>query len=465
LVLFFRKEHTCLPLEDQQMPLADIETIVFLMMENRSFDHVFGYLATATPPLPINGINPDPAWLAARANTYAEIHAAPHPIALQQIDDPPHDHTSIALQIGIAPSPGEPPPADPTAVMGYYQAASLPAYDFLARAYAVCDHWFAALPAGTQPNRMMAMSGSSPILNNAEVALPNQPLVYDWLTANNVAWCAYQSGDFFPFFSLMPGWLPEIVTSLAYSALGGRGRFRRTTQFAEHWSSAAPMPSVIFIEPEYTDGPHGSPNDDHPPTGVARGQALVADLYTTLISNPARWTNTLLIVTYDEHGGFYDHVPPLPIPSTVAGVPVATTGLRVPALLISPHVKPGTPFSAPLDHTSFLQLLADRFTPGQDYSPDVAARQTALGRISDALTVSPSAAPPTALPEPVLDAIQAQVTAAPASAGTADSPGAARTTAAFHSTAMTVARNHPDLLGQTGWASLANYVASSPGPP
>jgi phospholipase C len=458
------------------MALADIETIVFLMMENRSFDHVFGYLAADASPLPVEGIDPDAGWLAAHANAYGEVRASPHRLAAgqQQIDDPPHDHLSIALQIGVPPSPGAPPPmdgfiasylsrqpapADPTAVMGYYDAEALPVYDFLARNYAVCDHWFAALPAGTQPNRMMAMSGSSPILNNADVALPDQTLVYDWLTENKVSWCAYQSGDFFPFFSLMPRLLPEIVTSLAFAAVGGRGRFRRYSQFAEHWCSAAAMPSVIFIEPEYTDGPHGSPNDDHPPTGIAKGQAFVADVYTILISNPARWAKTLLIVTFDEHGGFYDHVPPLAMPCVVAGVPVATTGVRVPALLVSPHVARGVPFSAPLDHTSFLQLLAERFTPGQDYTSDVAARQGALGRISAALGGAPVQGAAPAMPQPVLDTVRGQVAANPVSAGTADSQGAARTTAAFRETAMAVARDHPDLLAHEGWASLCDYVS------
>jgi phospholipase C len=465
------------------MPLRDIETIVFVMQENRSFDHALGYLSTSAaglaPPLPVDGLRDDPAWL----DAHAEIHAGRrYPIhafgpEVQQVEDPPHDHAAIAVQIGTPSGPGgpapmngfvasymtrRPPPADPAVVMGHYTAAAVPVFDFFARNFAVCDHWFAALPTGTQANRLMAMGGHSAILDNAAVFLPEQPLVYDWLTTHGVPWCAYQWGGFFPFFSLMPRWLPEMVTSLALSEVGGRGRFRRYARLREHWmDDAAPIPSVIFVEPEYTDGPHRAPNDDHPPSGIAKGQALLADLYATLIANPRRWRNTMLIVTYDEHGGFFDHVPPLPIGADVGGHALGTTGVRVPAFVVSPHVAPGVPFPDALDHTSFLQLLADRFNPGQGYSAEVSARQARLGRLATVLTRVPSgpvagpALPPTATLGPVTASA-----AAPTSSGTADSASAARTARAFHNVAMKVAADHPDLLGASGWSELAAYVAA-----
>ncbi len=456
------------------MALEDIETIVFLMLENRSFDHVFGYLG-ASGALPVEGLRDDAAWLDAHANMFDGISYPPAKLGpdMQQIEDPPHTYETIGLQIGVASTPGgvppmngfvasymqgANPPAKPAAVMGHYDAASVPVYDFLARNYCICDHWFAALPCGTQPNRMMAMSGSSPILDNAEFFLPAQDPVYDWLTAQKISWCTYQWGNFFPFFSLMPDWLPEMVTSLALSALGGAGRFRRYSRLREAWMGTDPMPSVIFIEPEYTDGPHENPNDDHPPTGIAKGQALVADLYATLTANPQRWQSTLLIITYDEHGGFFDHVPPLPIPADAGGTAIGSTGVRVPALLISPHVAPGVPFTGALDHTSFLQLLADRFTPGKPYSPDIAPRHAALARIADALTGG--SGEPAALPDSLLAELQARVSASPVSAGTAGSTGAAKTTAAFHNTALSVAQDHPDMLAGPGWESLAAYVAA-----
>ena len=457
------------------MPLRDVETIVFVMMENRSFDHALGYLSTAkaSPAMTVEGLRDDPAWLAAHANTHAGTVYPLHALGpdIQSMEDPPHDSVAIALQVGRSSQPGEAPPMngfvesyvtqrrtpthDPSLVMGYYAKEAVPVFDFFARNYAVCDHWFAALPTGTQPNRLMAMSGVSPILDNASVFLGNQALVYDWLTAHGVSWCAYQSGDFFPFFSLMPRWLPEIVTSLALSGAGGRGRFRRYSHFREHWQAASSMPSVIFVEPEYTDGLHVSPNDDHPPTGIANGQAWLADLYGILISNPVRWRNTLLIVTYDEHGGFFDHVPPLTVPSNVGGTPIATTGLRVPAFLISPHVAPGVPFTDKLDHTSFLQLLADRFNPGQSYSAEVSLRQAALGRLSTALTEVPDRDVAPASPHPPLSEVEQLTATMPQSSGTSDAPGAARTSQAFWNVAQKARSDHPELMAAPGWTGLA----------
>lgn len=444
------------------MPLGDIETIVFAMLENRSFDHMLGYLGTGANKLAVEGLRDDPAWLAAHANAFAGKRYPPHALGSADVSaDPPHDHVAIAQQIGpglamngfvasyVARSTA--PPPDPGAVMGYYTADQVPTFDFFARNYAVCDHWFASLPTGTQPNRLMAMSGSSSILDNASVLLPDQYLVYDWLTDKQVSWCTYQWGDFLPFFSLNKRYLPEIMTSLTLSALGGRGRFRRYSRLREHWLGDGPMPSVMFVEPEYTDGPHAVANDDHPPTGIARGQAFLADLYDTLTANPDRWRNTMLIVTYDEHGGFYDHVKPLPISAVAGGTALATTGVRVPAFVVSPHVAPGLPFTDRLDHTSFLQLLADRFTPGQPYSAAVSARQASLGRLSTVLTEVPG--PPLARPAAARAAMAAPTVSGPLS------PGANQTVEAFATAARKATTDHPELAAGPGWGNLERAPA------
>src|SRR5262249_31541191 len=151
-----------------------------------------------------------------------------------------------------------------------------------------------------------------------------------------------------------------------------RGSFRRYEGFHEQWN-AGQTPPVIFFEPKYTDEKisWAAPNDDHPPTGVAKGQDFLKEIYRTLTSTPARWANTLLIVTYDEHGGFFDHVEPLPIAASAGNYRFRSTGPRVPAFVISPHVPAGAVFHNKLDHTSVLRLLAERFTPGQTYSAAV----------------------------------------------------------------------------------------------
>ena len=463
------------------MSLADIETIVIVIMENRSFDHLCGYLSLASTPSPLSveGLQDDPLWRDPLTNIQAGHTYPIHRIGpeVQQIDDPTHDHDSIRVQIDTAPAGGAPhqmggfvqsyvqfasnnqPPKDPSLVMGHYDAAAVPVFDFFARNFAICDHWFAVLPTGTQANRLMAMSGESSLVDNARVFLPDQPLVYDWLTQHNVTWCAYQSGEFFPFFSLMPRWLPEITTSLTLSVAGGRGRFRRYDRFAAEWANnAVAMPQVIFIEPEYTDGPHGDTNDDHPPTGVAKGQAFLADVYAALIANPARWQNTLMIVTYDEHGGFFDHVPPLPIPALAGGFPFATTGVRVPAFVVSPHVAPETVYSGQLDHTSMLQFLADKFAGGQDYSPAVATRQAQLSPLSAILAAQAAPRQPM-LEATALAGLKAAASAAPVIPSTGASLADSANAQAFHNVALQVARDHPDLLAGPGWQKLAVYVA------
>ena len=439
-----------------------IDTIVIVILENRSFDHMLGYLNLPGPGrIPIDGLQTDAHWLQQHANDGVE----PFAFSVQQIDDPPHEHATIALQIGSPRTLGgpypmngfvesylmrNPAPTDKRLVMGYYTAQEVPAFDFLARNYTVCDHWFSSLPTGTQANRLMAMSGATSLIDNAPLFLPDQPLVYDWLAEHNVSWCVYQSGDFLPFFALMRRWQNEIANSLALDALvpHAHPRFRRYHNFARDWTTEQKMPSVIFIEPEYTDGPHVAPDDDHPPTGISRGQALVSSIYAALISNPARWARTIMILYYDEHGGFFDHVSPLNIPTPIAGhgpTPVfLTTGVRVPGFVISPLVDPATVYSQPLDHTSVLQLLADKYAGGM-YSPEVYNRQPSLSRLADALT-----RPAPRIDPPAPPAVQAVAVATPPAPQRA--PGANANAAAFRLAAAKIAAEHSGIA--TGWPAV-----------
>jgi phospholipase C len=457
------------------MGLSGIDTIVIVIMENRSFDHMLGYLS-AEGILPVDGIQADAAWSQKFANPGPSGPIQPHSLGAhdQSFADPQHDEASIALQIGTptvggaAPQMGgfvssylkssNPTPPSPGAVMGYYSGGAVPTFDFFARHYCVCDRWFSALPLGTQANRLMAMGGTSSILDNVGLFLPNQPLVYDWLSNNKVNWCAYQSGDFLPFFSLMPSWLGEIGTSLTLSEFGGRGHFRRYDRLREEWTGTDTMPGVIFIEPEYTDGPHADPNDDHAPTGVAPGQAFLADLYNTLTSNPARWSRTMLVITYDEHGGFFDHVPPLPIETMVAGQLLKTTGVRVPGFVISPYARPGV-FHGDLDHTSLLQLIDDKFGRGAGYSTAVNLRQKSLDRLLNTLVEKPTAKIPIlAAPTPPKELI------AVSPAGPVPIPNTPNARA-LHNAAAKFADEHPDLLARPGWEQMRGYLATHPAGP
>jgi phospholipase C len=260
----------------------------------------------------------------------------------------------------------------------------------------------------------------------------------------------------------MRAWQDEIATSLALDSLvpHAHPRFRRFTNFINDWKAEQNMPTVILIEPEYTDGPHfDDANDDHPPTGIAKGQAFLAEVYNALTANPARWARTALIVTYDEHGGFYDHVPPLDIPTTLLGhgnTPVfSTTGVRVPGFIISPLVEPGAIYSPSLDHTSILQLLADKFGDGF-YSGTVANRQPALSPLRDAFTRSaPRSDLPQLPPAPILPAAAVAQAPVPAPRRAA---GANANAGAFQLATNKIVADHPGIAA--GWPQLALAAAS-----
>jgi phospholipase C len=482
------------------MALADIDTIVVAMLENRSFDHMLGYLSLNETPgrIPVDGLRSDQTWRDAHRNEHqGTLYGLKHLPLAQEIDDPAHSEAPIAVQVGKPPAgpgptgmggfvtsyatfwdPGKkkkPAPDDLGAVMGYYNGGDVPSFDFLARNYCVCDRWFAPLPLGTQANRLMAMAGESKLADNTPFPMKEHKLVYEWLSSHDVKWCVYQWGGYFPFFTLMAKWIPAIVPSLTASGLGiGGGPFRRYARFAKDWASTKhAMPNVIFVEPEYGDGPHSKPNDDHPPLGVTPGQELLKNLYGVLTGNPARWAKTLLIITYDEHGGFFDHVPPLPISAVAGGRPFATTGLRVPALLVSPHVAPGSVFSGPLDHSSILQLLDDRFAGGKGYSKAVAARSPPLRRISEALLAAPRPGPAPAFPTSVTGTLAAAAKAVVAPiAGLFARAGAAPPTAApdtpnalaMDMCARKMEQDHPELIDQPGWEELRAYLRSNPPP-
>ena len=379
--------------------IRDIDTVVIVLMENRSFDHILGYLGLPPFDWAIEGQQRcnDPRY----ANPYQGQSYLPFQMSrLDMPHDPPHERPWIANQIGDIinnqrnmtgfvqsyymngqlPGPGAGVQPE---VMGYFTPAQVPVTDFFARNYAVCDHWFSCIPASTQPNRLMAMSGYTLIDANVDV-LRDQYLVYDWLNDHRVNWRAYHEG--IPFFALMPRWIPRLLGD----------DFRGFGQLANDFrdESDATFPEVIFVEPTYTDGPRvGTPSDDHPTSSIAGGQDFLRKVYMSLIGNPSRWARTVMIVTYDEHGGFFDHYSPPKIPTNPprgAKYPAFDcSGVRVPGLVISPLVPAGQPYSQYLDHTSILRFLAKKFAPSETYSEEVEERSRSLAARSRTCWRSP----------------------------------------------------------------------------
>ena len=393
--------------------LDQIEHIFILMMENRSFDHMLGYLDAANPK--IMGIaNAAPAGY---ANLLSATPYAPAPRIDPAVPvDPLHEREDIRSQMRF--NPGDKmmtgfvadyatvSPADPYPVGQYYAAAQVPMTDFLARQFCVCDHWFACLPASTQPNRLMAASGYTLRDHTTSQLFDDQDVVYDWLDAHGVSWRVYSEG--FPFFALMPETQRRIVADVWDNL------FRGLVALDTDCRSPDTLPKVIFIEPQFTDGAEpDQADDDHPTTSISRGQDLIRRVYAAVTGNPQLWSKSVLIVTYDEHGGFFDHVEPLQLVTPQnhgeSYTPFATTGVRVPAIIVSPFVDAGSCFSQPLDHTSILRMLADKYMPGTAYSADVAAR-TPIHSAAEALTLAaprPGAAPAPPPPAPPVFAASA----------------------------------------------------------
>ena len=383
--------------------LDALGTVAIVMLENRSFDHMLGYLSLIEPKMAIDGlVAPDDTSVDYRkvaaqvindeylniSSSDGEFHYPFHrqdtPLAI----DLPHDRHSVSEQLGTKNQDGTYSMdgfvnafygesqsamklADP---MAFFTSLEVPMHDFFARHFVVCDRWFAPIPTDTQPNRLMSLSGYTLTDRTAGLA-PDQDLVLDWLDRNKVGWRVYS--DDISFFALFRRLWPKILVT-------ERDRFRKFSQLAvdvEKAEAGEPFPKVIFIEPSFRDSPihpDHEPNDNHPPLPVGFGEDFLRQVYQAL--TPAKkvtlWNKLVMIVTYDEHGGFFDHVSPLKVPEDCGpqGEPFATTGVRVPALVVSPFVAPGTVYSKNLDHTHVLEFLAEWLTPGNPYSEHVAER-------------------------------------------------------------------------------------------
>lgn len=361
----------------------NIDTIVVVMMENRSFDGVLGYLrhpAEGNRP-DVQGIddlqnddyvNKNSDGLAIRPFWRADAPTA---------SDLPHELGGVKTQLAYVPTfdkylmngfvkafedqyhtiVTDPPP------MGLLRAKDLPTTAPMAEQYTVCDNWFSCVPTSTAPNRLMSMGGATNIAET-DTVVPDQPIVYQWLAERGIRWRVYAGG--LPFFTLMPQVAPLTLTR----------HFRRLPDLSRDVANeqASDWPQVIFIEPDYYDAPiHFQPAcDNHAPLAMAPGEAFLADVYRALSSNVEKWSRTVLIVTYDEHGGFFDHVPPLRVKYRNAnGVAFDTTGPRIPTLVAGPFAPKRGVCKLPLDNTSILQLIAERFAAdGEPYSQDVAER-------------------------------------------------------------------------------------------
>jgi len=342
-----------------------IRHIVVLALENHSFDQMLGCFKEVYPAL--EGV--DPTTLRENRDDQGNIYRQTATTERQMLIDPRHEVDHAAVQLADSNSgfvrdfARSYPQSSLEArqfIMGYYPMGFLPALHALARDFTICDHWFSSLPGPTWPNRFFALAGTS----NGRVNMPgddhhtvdlagwfeqDQDTIFDRLTEKAVHWKVY--------FHDIPQSSVLCHQRLPHNA----ARYFYIDEFFDDArGSEEEFPQFCFIEPDFMGIDE---NDDHPPHDIMRAEKLMADVYNALRANPSLWQSTLLVVFYDEHGGFYDHVPP---PMTVAPdqhhdeYAFNQLGVRIPALLISPWIDRRVEMTQ-FDHTSLLKYLIEKW--------------------------------------------------------------------------------------------------------
>jgi phospholipase C len=390
--------------------LGSVEHIVVLVLENRSFDHMLGFLyadsgnvspATKQPfegltgnesnpdgtgaSVPVSrlapgtpnvyftpGADPGEGFLA----TNAQLFGKTSPPAGASATNTGFVTDFAATLQGIDAHRPVIPGTTASDIMGIFTPELLPVLSGLARGFAVCDHWFSSVPTETFPNRAFLCAATSQGHMDDSTPKYTSQSIFGLLSVHNIAWSIF-GYDSPPLTRLN---FPD-TTDAAESHFG----IFRDFQAA---AAAGTLGAYTFLEPSWGS----SGNSQHPNYDVALGEQLIHDVYYTLRNAPA-WNQTLLIITYDEHGGCYDHVPPptgaVPPDDSAGefGFDFTRFGVRVPTVLVSPLIAAGTVFrptgSVPLDHTSILKTVETRWG-----LPPLTARDAAAPDVGDVLTLA-----------------------------------------------------------------------------
>jgi phospholipase C len=377
--------------------LDKVDHIVVLNLENRSFDHMLGYLT-------LEGGRGDIDGLRSEFSNEHDGRAYPvHHLDTTVIpNDPDHSAAAVDLQLAGGAMSGFVESyaktlsdrgvrnADVGQIMGYYNGSDLPVYDHLASEFAVCDRWFSSVGGATWPNRLYSVcGGAAGSRDDLPLDLPplyHRPSFVRHLDAQGVTWrwYSFETGslrladphyrlghqDRFAFFShTILSWKTRLEHSID----------PKTPSFLEDVARGV-LPSVAWIDPNFSNfDPIGfRPNDDHVPADITDGQELVLAIYDSLAKSP-HWERTLLIVFYDEHGGFFDHVAPPAAPDDDPET-FGRYGVRVPALIVSPWIEARSVSHTLFDHTSVMRTILLRFCPDALRQPSRREAMPALRR-------------------------------------------------------------------------------------
>jgi phospholipase C len=343
--------------------LNTIEHVVLLCMENRSFDHYLGALAlSARGGGMVDGLtDPPPAIpdLSGAAVSAWQIDAAGLPPVAPAFPDVPHGKAAMLANWDNGKNDGflrsyqyehrnDAPPLDPLQVkipIGYYTGATLSVLYALAQQFTVCDRWFSSMLSSTWPNRKYLHSGTRDADDDTQIVpgvtgFQTTP-IYAFLekaadrNGKPITWKSYYSD------------LPFLAFWYGFAATHALRNFATVDTFVSDCRDDA-LPSVSIVDPPFTLA------DDHPPHDPALGQKFIGLVVDALTNSPA-WDKSVLILLYDEAGGFFDHVPPPP--TGIANDLDPYYGFRVPALVVSPYSRAGGVSHTLYDHTSFIASL------------------------------------------------------------------------------------------------------------
>jgi phospholipase C len=330
---------------------SGIDHIVVLMMENRSFDHYFGWLKGADgKQAGLSYVDRD--GVTHHTHHLTDYQGCAHP-------DPDHSYEGGRVELNGGRCDGwlRAGENDELAI-GYYQQADLAFYGQAAPYWTTFDRYFSATLAETYPNRFYQHSAQTDRIHNSfDVA--TMPTIWDLLADAGVSRAYYYVDT--PFLALYGTKYLDISRSWA--------------QFLSDCQTGS-LPAVSFLDPKFQDEGTGTSADDHPHADIRAGQSFLNQVYEAVTGGPG-WERTALVVNYDEWGGFYDHVAPAVVPDATPEAGTGQRGFRTPALMISPRARRSYVAHQSYDHTSVLKMIEWRWGLPALTPRDAAARNIA----------------------------------------------------------------------------------------
>ncbi len=313
---------------------SGVDHIVVVMMENRSFDHFLGWLPHADGQQA--GLTFDDAGGTSHETAHlTEFQGCGHP-------DPDHSWEGGRIQLADGACDGWLKGHNDEYSIGYYLPEDLAFYREAAAHWTVCDRYFAAIMASTYPNRFYMHAAQTDRLHNSDGPVPTTlPTIWDRISDAGL------NGRYY-------------YTDVPFIALWGSTYLPIVAPFSSFVSdcAAGTLPDVCFVDPKFVNEGTGTAGDDHPHSDIRVGQYWLNQVYDAVRTSP-QWENTVLVITYDEWGGFFDHVPP---PMAKDANPDARQrGFRVPCIVISPFARRHHVNHHVFDHTSVLKMIEWRF--------------------------------------------------------------------------------------------------------